>query len=91
MYCTCDQHDVYDAAAFCDATLVYNHCHSNPCQHGGTCSLKVNGYNCTCPPSKSCDLMWSSCESLWHHVTSCDFSCDLMWSHVNLNVICMDL
>ncbi len=23
-------------------------CHSNPCQHGGTCTDQIGGYHCTC-------------------------------------------
>ena len=25
-----------------------NECESSPCQHGGTCTDQINGYNCTC-------------------------------------------
>ena len=25
-----------------------NECHSNPCQHGGTCSQDIGLYTCTC-------------------------------------------
>lgn len=30
--------------------LEINECNSDPCQHSGTCSDKINGYTCTCAP-----------------------------------------
>ena len=26
----------------------FNECHSQPCKHGGVCSNKLNGYECSC-------------------------------------------
>ncbi|KAK3610573.1 hypothetical protein CHS0354_009013 [Potamilus streckersoni] len=31
----------------CDVEVDF--CHSNPCQHGGTCQRNEGGYTCTCP------------------------------------------
>ena len=29
-------------------SLDINECGSNPCQNGGSCTDKLNGYSCTC-------------------------------------------
>ena len=30
--------------------LDINECEDNPCENGGTCEERVNGYICNCPP-----------------------------------------
>lgn len=32
-----------------------NECESDPCEHGGSCRDKVNGYVCDCPPGRTGD------------------------------------
>ncbi|KAG6453574.1 hypothetical protein O3G_MSEX008219 [Manduca sexta] len=41
-------------------------CHSQPCQHAGTCLNLVNGYHCLCPPNwegKDCDIDVNECRN----------------------------
>lgn len=39
-------------------------CQPNPCQNGGTCYDRVNGYECACTPTymgKNCSQLYNAC------------------------------
>lgn len=57
------------AGVLCNAQI--DECASNPCQNGGTCEDRINGYICHCPPGEDCDLYLSLTRTMTQVASIC--------------------
>ena len=55
---------MFVAGQLCEVNI--NECESSPCQNGGTCIDRVNGFHCDCPYGYLdyiCSSLINECES----------------------------